>query len=294
MITVKCQYCGKEFKTKDCLLIKNKGKFCSIKCFANYRKGKPLNRQNFVFSDESKKKMSLSQKKRFELNPKNKERFKLKCLNCGKEFETVNSKIKNGRKFCCKLCFYQYQKGLKRKELGVETTCDICGKIFRIYPYRLKESGVHTCSKECFIIFLASRDVTVETRKKLSLKSLGHKLSLESRLKIKKSKIGKKNPNWKGGISDINKKIRTSMIYRQWQNIIFKRDNYKCCICGKKSKNLNGHHLCGFSEFPELRFNPDNGVTICKKCHDYFHSIFGKQNITPEQFIEFLNNEQNG
>ena len=37
---------------------------------------------------------------------------------------------------------------------------------------------------------------------------------------------------------------------------------FNCIICG------NRFWRKPFAIFPELRFNIDNGITLCKKCHD--------------------------
>lgn len=51
---------------------------------------------------------------------------------------------------------------------------------------------------------------------------------------------------------------------------------------------MNVHHLDGFNWCIEKRTNVDNGVTLCKRCHLNFHSIYGSGNNTRGQFEEYL------
>lgn len=78
---------------------------------------------------------------------------------------------------------------------------------------------------------------------------------------------GENSPNWKGGITPINKVIRRSREYKQWQISVFKRDNKTCVLCGFKSSNNEADHIKPFCDYPELRFDINNGRTLCKSCH---------------------------
>ena len=64
------------------------------------------------------------------------------------------------------------------------------------------------------------------------------------------------------------------------------RDNYKCRICNS-NENLQVHHLKSYKKYPELRYEPTNGITLCKCCHQLFHHIYGIYNFTKEDFIIF-------
>ena len=77
---------------------------------------------------------------------------------------------------------------------------------------------------------------------------------------------GEKHRWWKGGISPINELIRKSLEYKLWRKAVFTRDGFKCVWCGS-NKNIKADHIKPFATFPELRFEIDNGRTLCDKCH---------------------------
>lgn len=84
-------------------------------------------------------------------------------------------------------------------------------------------------------------------------------------------KTNKYHWNYKGGISSENHIIRNSTEIKIWRSKVFKRDNYTCQHCNKKGGELNAHHIKTFAKFPELRFDVNNGLTLCKNCHINLH-----------------------
>lgn len=77
---------------------------------------------------------------------------------------------------------------------------------------------------------------------------------------------------------------------KSWRIGIFERDNFTCKSCGDKTGgNLVAHHLNCYKFFPEQRWDIDNGITLCSKCHRDFHGRYGYNNkTTKENFEEYL------
>lgn len=113
-----------------------------------------------------------------------------------------------------------------------------------------------------------------ESKEKQRLAKLGKKLSPEHRKKLIEilrpywgDVKGEKSHGWRGGISPINARLRSTKEYRKWATEVKERDNYTCVWCGLKNKSNHADHIAPFSEYPELRLSLDNGRTLCSKCH---------------------------
>jgi len=56
--------------------------------------------------------------------------------------------------------------------------------------------------------------------------------------------------------------------YKQWVKQVKKRDNN---ICQLKNKDCSGyhivHHIKSWKQYPELRYNINNGITLCQAHH---------------------------
>jgi len=135
--------------------------------------------------------------------------------------------------------------------------------------------------------------ISEETRKKLSIAAKGKKLrpkTLAERQVMRELKLGSKSPSWKGGVTPLNKLIRSSLDYKVWHSEVFKRDWYTCQISGKRGGDIEAHHIENFSEKPELRFDVNNGITLRHDVHKDFHKKYGYTNNTREQLDEFIKN----
>ena len=74
----------------------------------------------------------------------------------------------------------------------------------------------------------------------------------------------------------------------EWAKKVKQRDKFTCRVCGAQKVYLHSHHLNAFAYFVEDRFNIANGITLCSKCHDRYHQIYGSGRNTYIQFKEFL------
>ena len=158
---------------------------------------------------------------------------------------------------------------------------------------------------------LRGRIFTKKWKKKLSLSHKGKKQSEITKKKISKTVLGKakpwlkgkkpwnyqkkspqtsgkKNGNWKGGITPKNHKTRTSLEMKLWKKACLERDNFTDQKTEIRGGELEVHHINNFADFPEIRFAIDNGITLSKKSHKDFHKKYGSKNNTREQLQEFL------
>lgn len=106
---------------------------------------------------------------------------------------------------------------------------------------------------------------------------------------------GEDNPNWKGDLVKHERTERNSHEYRLWRKSVFERDHFVCQCCNGDSdiRYIEAHHIYNWGKYTDKRFDVDNGVTLCKKCHISFHSIYGKKDNTQKQLDEFINNYNN-
>lgn len=152
-----------------------------------------------------------------------------------------------------------WNKGLKT---GIYKECSICLKEYYVKPSR--KNSKYCCLSCCFD--------DKEFLRSLGEKKLGnhltdkHKKSISDALKIK-AKRGADHPFYKDGKSDIRKAIRKSFDYKNWREQIFERDNYECQICFERGGELHPNHIKRFADYPSIRFDLCNGITLCKECH---------------------------
>lgn len=172
--------------------------------------------------------------------------------------------------------------GRKAWNEGISPSKDVCKK--------MSEKRIEGIAKGSVKSWNKGKKMSKEAIEKNRQAQLGKTLTLETRKRMSESKKGEKSYQWQGGITPENRKIRNSFEMRLWKKACFERDNFTCQRCAEsKSGSLNAHHVNNFSSFPELRTSIQNGITLCKLCHQSFHKEYGHKNNTKLQLEEFLN-----
>ena len=138
--------------------------------------------------------------------------------------------------------------------------------------------------------------VSGESRLKMRLAKLGRKVvfSDSHRKNLSAALIGrvgplkgKKRPSfskeWRENISK-SKRFTDFSMYKvserrngtaeyRWKKEIKKRDGYKCKMNNKECKGvLEAHHILAWRDYPDLRYDINNGITLCKFHHPLKYS----------------------
>jgi hypothetical protein len=91
--------------------------------------------------------------------------------------------------------------------------------------------------------------------------------------------FGPKHGNWKGGFGS----ARDTADWKTLRLQIMRRDNYTCVECGDSNHvgrgsriRLEVHHIVAICVDPDLAFDPNNLLTLCRKCHFKTHNFGNK------------------
>lgn len=207
------------------------------------------------------------------------------CKNCNTEFK-VSPNRKLTAKFCSLSCNAKYNwTGRKHslKTITKQRTIDIWNNVDEVV--RLYNSGLTTrqlgekyncnCCSVSRMLKINGIKLRKPHKKKGTLPWNKGKPYLQIR--------GEKNPNWKGGITNLNQQIRHCIEYKNWIRLIFERDDYTCKLCNQRGGNLEvDHYPKRFSNIikdDNIKSYQDaqkclelwaltNGRTLCLKCHN--------------------------
>lgn len=100
----------------------------------------------------------------------------------------------------------------------------------------------------------------IKEKRKLEVKDIIDQINLE-RFNLKKPKkyLSRKNRTYK---------------HNAWATMVKEKDKNKCTNCDSVY-NLEAHHIKSVKHFPELQYDINNGITLCKLCHTNHHKQNG-------------------
>lgn len=203
------------------------------------------------------------------------------CVRKYKQNTTKNKYKEEWIIYTCISCwkkFYPIMYNQKYCDSCINSPCIICWK--PVSCWRDK-----TCSVECRSIYISQQyhDQLVEHAKRTIL-------SDEAKRKVKEINMWRKwTPNLKNRRPNYKNRwprnaarkwwVKRSRPRKSYERInilrqVYKRDDYTCQICNKKWWNLNAHHIRARSEYPELRYDTNNIVTLCENCHKEVHRLW--------------------
>ena len=115
---------------------------------------------------------------------------------------------------------------------------------------------------------------------------LGKKGS-EKQRQVMRNRKGEKHHRWLKDRDEAMERhrVRNLLEVKNWRKQIFIRDDYSCQECSVRGCNLEAHHILKWKEYPALRYEMYNGVTLCRKCH---LKTLGKENLFEIKYFTFL------
>lgn len=209
-----------------------------------------------------------------------------KC-DCGSKALISGVRLRNGQTKSCGC--------LKIRAIMERSHKDLTGKKFGKLKVlsksnKLSKRGVYwDCVCECGKEHQVSGD---------NLRSGGVKSCGCSRVETLSKMRGENSPHYKKSLTEEDRVAgRFNLGYyglNDWRTAVYEKCNYTCVICDERGGQLNAHHMDGWNWCKEKRFDVNNGVTLCKGCHNAFHNAYGRGDNTKEQFEEFYTKNKAG
>lgn len=302
MPIVKCENCGKEFKTSEKRFKENKHHYCSRECCDIGKRKKIVTTCSYCHKEIMKAPSQIRKTNFccFECYTKFRKKEELKtnaiCENCGKHFKKNTNHLKTSKhNFCSYKCFLDNNKNKKLK-----TKCNFCKKTIYVNPSRIKEGRKYFCDAECCNKYRAQQKEK-NTNKTLKRIRSYQKSYYHSHPNIKeKRKCVYKTSEFR------EKNAERTLKYRNNNIEILKKHNLitDCIICGfpkEKFIALDFHHIDAstkkynistkFRSMPNIlshkKYTDElkKCVCLCANCHRLLHN---NDEETLEKYKKFL------
>lgn len=135
------------------------------------------------------------------------------------------------------------------------------------YGFKKNHTPWNKGSRGIMVAWNKGKKMSEKTREKIRQAKLGKKYGIETKEKHRQHWLRENNPNYKDGKSKYIVSHYKDLRYKLWREAVFERDNWTCQECNERGGYLEPHHIKSWAQYPELRFELNNGITLCKKCH---------------------------
>lgn len=162
----------------------------------------------------------------------------------------------------CKTCSINFERVFDYRKIW-SGNCRACAnKIKRIGKIYVKRRNCEDCNIKIY-----------QYNKTDKCKSCWMKINLE-----KGFWTGKKRPHISGEKSHwwikdrtkikISDKFKEDANYKIWRKEVYAKDSWKCKIFNSDCKGrIEAHHILNWKDYPELRYEINNGITLCHAHH---------------------------
>lgn len=141
----------------------------------------------------------------------------------------------------------------KGSQVNIKCKCKKCQRIWYVAPCRLLKNV------KCFYCYRAE------------------------------DRSGENSYAWNPNLTEEDRIERRKLpLYQRFTKEVMERDNYTCQLTGDRKSHHNVHHLNGWDNFADERFDKHNAITLTENIHKEFHKQYGYGDNTKEQFYEFV------
>lgn len=199
---------------------------------------------------------------------------------CGNIVKVNKRTVLNGRSKSCG-CLQKETAG----KLGKKTALNLLGKRFgrllvlkRIFNKKFYKKSHWLCRCDC-------GDSKIIAGSSLTSKKTKSCSCLQKEMMAKR--MYKPELTEQDRLDRIGRRVSNENI--EWRTSVYKRDKYICQCCGDNNGgNLIAHHKNSWDWDKKNRYNVNNGITLCEKCHKKFHKIYSYGNNTKKEYDDFI------
>lgn len=77
--------------------------------------------------------------------------------------------------------------------------------------------------------------------------------------------------------------------YDKWRKAVRKRDKATCQMPNCRKRNVVCHHIMMWAHYPHLRYEPSNGICLCRGCHK---RVTGQEGLWAPLFQSIVNGKR--